>query len=113
MSKFLDPIANAKVLGFLMILGNGLNLLILIIGFSPQYIISIGYSVLGIIGGLGLRKTKLWGLYFLLGTTVLTIVQVLYSAYQGQPFVQVGLFFAIVNVALVAWFFSAKSRFLK
>lgn len=113
MSKFLDPIANAKALGSLMILGNGLNLLILLIGFSPQYIISIGYSILGIIGGFGLRKIKLWGLYFLMGTTMLNIVQVLYSMYAGKPFVQVGLFFALANVALVAWFYSAKSRFLQ
>lgn len=113
MSKFLDPIANARVLGLLMILGNGLNLIILTIGFSPQYVMSIGYSILGIISGLGLRRIKLWGLYVLLGTTILNIVDVLYGVYSREPFVQVGLFFALLNVLLVVWFYSAKNRFLK
>ena len=119
MGKFLDPIENAKSIGFLLILAGVINLLT----FFPRLmdpttyqqpiltilglIIPIGYFIVG----LGLRRTNLWALHVFLVLTGLSVFGFLYYLARGGSYVIGKAVGPAINVLLSLWFYSARARF--
>lgn len=104
----LDPVANAKTLGILMIIWGVFRSLAAI--FAPLLLV---FSVLNIVTGIGLIKLKVWSLYILAAQAAYSVIINIYFAMQGEPFTiwdGVGIAF---NVGLFLWFYRAKKRFHK
>lgn len=104
-SKFVDPVANAGTIGFILML---LGFVKLLSGdFSP---INLGVMVLYLAIGFGLWKKKVWGLYLFGVLATLSVLLFLYFFSLGVP-----LFPAIIDpiltVGLFTWFWSARTRF--
>ena len=122
MKKLLDPVANAKTIAFLMILFGVVGLLSYpsvllhgsVIDAHPIPIIFGFLSYLAsIIVGLGLRKTKLWGLYTFLALTGVNVLYMFYYIWQGLLSPSGSIVTTLILVALAVWFYSAKDKFQK
>lgn len=106
MKKFLDPVANAKTLGFLFILLGVVNIIKTIDGIV-FFIMSIIFFAVGF----GLRKLKLWAVYAVGVAAVLDFGFSMYALSQGAPFTLMTLLGTVFYGGLFLWLLSAKNKF--
>lgn len=108
MKKFLDPVANAKTLGFLFIILGIVDIL-----GGTNNIISLIFGIIYLVIGFGLRKTKLWSVYVIgLFALMYTILRI-YELSQGYELTLGMLIEIIFNIGIFLWLYSAKNRFEK
>lgn len=126
MKKFLDPVSSARTWGTLGILGGVLQLFQYIFRYtsfvikgtgqlSILMVTSIIIAVVSIVIGIGLRKTKIWGLYSFIIFTIISIPYSIYIMFQrGNAILNYMIIFGIaLNIILSVWFYSGKKRFVK
>lgn len=122
MKKLLDPVSNARAWGTLSILGGVIQLykyISLVIKDTSQLSISIVASIIvavvSIVIGIGLRKTKIWGLYSFIIFTIISIPYTIFITLPKQNTIlnYIVVFGIILNVLLSVWFYSGKKRFVK
>ena len=109
MTKFLDPVANAKTIGFILILFGFFDLLAAL--SEPTRILS---GLFLIVSGFWLRKLKLWGVYAFGLAVLLDVSSFGYRYYQGaRGGLLISVIFEAAVIAIFFWIFSARSKFVK
>ncbi|MFH0937246.1 MAG: hypothetical protein V1808_03050 [Candidatus Daviesbacteria bacterium] len=119
----LDPVKNAKTIGLLFIILGVLDTFLGVAGFinlgiglrqvdmlvtMVNLILGIGYLAIGI----GLRKTKLWGVYGL-GIAALIQLGVFILGIINGTGLSVGvLIISIITILFFIWFYSVRARFI-
>ncbi len=108
MSKksFFDPVANAKVFGFLYLLAAFSSVLEVIAGTIS--LIGFIFGVFYLVTGLGLYKRKLWGVYGVGLSVIIGMTQVIISGANELSIISVA-----ISLLLFLWFYSARDRFEK
>jgi hypothetical protein len=102
MVKYLDPVADARVLGFLYILSGIVTTLLAI--FNPA---NLFFGLLNFIIGLGLVKRKIWAV-FLIGVLVVSYGLFLgYELVTGTSLTDSDGMGLILSSALFFWMYSA------
>ena len=126
MKKLLDPVSSARTWGTLGILGGVFQLFQYIFRYtsfvikgtgqlSILMVASIIIAVVSIVIGIGLRKTKIWGLYSFIIFTIISIPYSIYIMFQRENAILNSLiiFGIALNIILSVWFYSGKKRFIK
>lgn len=110
MSKiWLSPTKNASSLGFLFILIGAITLLSDLTSGMANILVLLP-SIIRIIVGFGLRKHKMWAVYTIGVSALLSLVSILTSN-QGNSLMMVGLLFFAIDLAIFLWFYSARKDF--
>ncbi len=110
-----DPVKNAKVVGFLIVLLTLLGVAAIYgfgegVSFTP---LAIVLTLASLVVAYGLIKTKLWGVYGLGLLGLISLVQMLISFSSGEQ-VTVGSWVTLAfYAALFFWFFSSRNKFSK
>lgn len=133
MKKLLNPVLNAKIWGFLLIVGGMLQLVdcsIFLIRYPNKFsfssVASIIHAIISITIGIGLRKTKLWGLYSFIIYSIISILfsirNILYSSLtvmqektnimlSYNTILVVALLTIVFQIIICLWFYSGKKHF--
>ncbi len=113
----LDPVKNAKVMGFLFIILGVLKINSLIVhageSESIELILNACLTLIPFVVGIGLFQKKLWGVYGNGLLVVLIVLEIIYN-YFVLATVSVGdLVSLAIYIVLFLWFWSAKQKFSK
>ena len=108
-NSLIDPVKNASTLGFIFIILGIIDLLsIMSEGF--QNMLGLLVAVITIAVGFGLRKHKLWAVYAIGVSAVITLVEIISMSTQGLP-VTVGIIELVLESVLFFWLYSARKSF--
>jgi hypothetical protein len=109
MKNLLDPLNNARTIGFLLMIVGIINLL----GIQSNLLgglFGIAYAVIG----WGLMKQKLWGLYGLVASVVFSFGLLAYVYFiEYTEISSVSLITNLIGLFLAIWLMTARKRFSK